>query len=369
MKEIKYVTNINLLGSLTGSQSFKNIDINVYFGGPLDNPEGIDGFPFRGEGIECYYMMLRRKLKTLNDLKRKIMDELKLNPAWYDINIMYRYPQEVLHERINYRYMMINKDKHVKMMLNRIQKMPQVNAAELYVSLEAAVDNTTEVVQQTTTAVQQTTTALQFTALDDGCTTMGGYAMGGYTLPSQDYVANTGEPLYSQGTHLEEEGEDEDEDHAANDGENIDDMDQYEGRIEQGDFENDMDEHEVVPNFEEENMEYHDEGDADDDDIGVQHDIDTTTGYRPPADSFYANIWEYMVDPSRLQIPFLCTWEDGMHFCKGLTFANKDAVKRALIIYAATDNRNFSIQRSTTTQLCAACVDDNCKWYVGVECS
>ena len=131
-------------------------------------------------------------------------------------------------------------------MFNRIQKMPQVNAAELYVSLEVAVDNTTEV-------VQQTTTALQFTALDDGCTTMGGYAMGGYTLPSQDYVANTGETLYSQETHLEEEDEDEDEDHAANDGENIDDMDQYEERIEQGDFENDVDEHEVVPNFEEEN--------------------------------------------------------------------------------------------------------------------
>ena len=155
--------------------------------------------------------------------------------------------------------------------------MPQVNAAKLYVSLEAGVDNITKV-------VQQTTTALQFTALDDGCTTMGGYAMGGYTLPSQDYVANTGETLYSQETHLEEEDEDEDEDHAANDGENIDDMDQYEERIEQGDFENDLDEHEVVPNFEEENMEYHDEGDADDDDIGVQHDTYTTTGYRPPAD-------------------------------------------------------------------------------------
>ena len=79
----------------------------------------------------------------------------------------------------------------------------------MYVSLEAAVDNTTEV-------VQQTTTALQFTALDDGCTTMGGY-----TLPSQDYVANIGETLYPQETHLEEE----DEDHAANDGENIDDVD------------------------------------------------------------------------------------------------------------------------------------------------
>ena len=46
MKEIKYVTNRNLLGSLIGSQFLKNIDINVYFDGPLDNPEGIDGFPF-----------------------------------------------------------------------------------------------------------------------------------------------------------------------------------------------------------------------------------------------------------------------------------------------------------------------------------
>ncbi|XP_050280913.1 uncharacterized protein LOC126721880 [Quercus robur] len=273
--------------------------------------------------------MLRRKLKTLTDLKRKIMDELKLNPAWYDIKIIYRYPQEVLHERINYGYMVIKEDKHVKMMFNRIQKMSQVNAAELYVSLEASVNNSTEV-------VQETSTALQFTTLDNGCTTMGGYAMGGYTLPSQDYVANTGETLYSQETHLEEEDEDEDEDHAANDNINNDDMDQYEERIEQ-----------------------------DDDDIGVQHDTDTTIGYRAPADSFYANTWEDMVDPSLLQIPFLCIWQDGMHFCKGLTFANKAAVKRALIIYATKDNRNFSIQRSSTTQLCATCVDDNCKWYVG----
>ena len=35
------------------------------------------------------------------------MDELKLNPAWYDIKIIYRYPQEVLYEWINYGYMAI----------------------------------------------------------------------------------------------------------------------------------------------------------------------------------------------------------------------------------------------------------------------
>ena len=44
----------------------------------------------------------------------------------------------------------------------------------------------------------------------------------------------------------------------------------------------------VILNFEEENMEYHDEGDADDD-IDVQLDTNMTTGYRPHFDSFYAN--------------------------------------------------------------------------------
>ncbi|KAK9998196.1 hypothetical protein SO802_017799 [Lithocarpus litseifolius] len=126
------------------SQSLKNININVYYGGPLVNREEIDGFPFRGSGIECYYMMIRRKLKTLNDLKRKIMEELNLNPACYDIKIIYHYPQEVLHERINYGYMAIKEDKHVKLMFNRIHKMPQVNAAELYVSSEQLAEVDTE---------------------------------------------------------------------------------------------------------------------------------------------------------------------------------------------------------------------------------
>ena len=91
MKEIKYATNILHL-TLIGLQSLKNIDINVYYGGPLVNLDEIDGFPFKGMDIECYYMMIRRKLKTLNDLKMKIMEELNLNRACYDIKIIYRYP-------------------------------------------------------------------------------------------------------------------------------------------------------------------------------------------------------------------------------------------------------------------------------------
>ena len=54
--------------------------------------------------------------------------------------------------------------------------------------------------------------------------------MGGYTLPSQDHAANTGETFQPQETHLGEK--EEDEDHAVNNGENLDDMDEYEERIE-----------------------------------------------------------------------------------------------------------------------------------------
>ena len=67
-----------------------------------------------------------------------------------------------------------------------------------------------------------------------------------------------------------------------------------------------MDDHELVPNFEEENMKCHDEGDVDDD-IGIQHDTNTTIAYTPPVESFYTNTWENMVDPSRLQILFVST--------------------------------------------------------------
>ena len=122
--------------------------------------------------------------------------------------------------------------------------MPQVNVAELYVSSELLAEVEIE-------EVQQTTTSLQFTAVDDGCLTMRGYTMGSYMLSSQEYAANTGETLQPQETHLGEE--DENEDHAMNNAENIARyMDEYEERIERGDFDRDVDDHELVPNFEEE---------------------------------------------------------------------------------------------------------------------
>ena len=158
----------------------------------------------------------------LNDLKMKIKEELNLNLACYDIKIIYCYPQEVLHERLNYRYTVIKEDKPIMIMFNRIHKMPQVNAIELYVSSEPLA----------TEEVQQITTSLQFIALDDGCITMGGYTLLfeethlGEEDEDEDHDTNNSETLLPQETHLGEE--DEEKDNATNNGENLYYIDEYE---------------------------------------------------------------------------------------------------------------------------------------------
>ena len=76
------------------------IHINIYHGGPLSNANSINGFLFQDPGIECYYMMVHRKQKTLNDLKIKIMEELHVNLALHDIHINFHSPHEVLNQRI-----------------------------------------------------------------------------------------------------------------------------------------------------------------------------------------------------------------------------------------------------------------------------
>ena len=51
MKEIKYVINILHLTLISSQSQLKMIDINIYYSGPLVNPDEIDEFPFKGPGI------------------------------------------------------------------------------------------------------------------------------------------------------------------------------------------------------------------------------------------------------------------------------------------------------------------------------
>ena len=66
-----------------------------------------------------------------------VIEELCANPAVHNIQITYRMPHEVLKHRINYKYMAIETDKHVKMMFNKLERISEVNGIELYVQLES----------------------------------------------------------------------------------------------------------------------------------------------------------------------------------------------------------------------------------------
>ena len=72
-----------------------------------------------------------------------------------------------------------------------------------------------------------------------------------------------------------------------------------------------------------------------------------------------------MVDLEVSQEAFGSSWNADMNFAKGLIFANKEAVKRALTIYATKHNRNIMTSRSTKSRLSVKCVDESCMWYVG----
>ena len=96
-----------------------------------------------------------------------------------------------------------------------------------------------------------------------------------------------------------------------------------------------------------------------------QHVTNATLVYESLASSFYENTWENMVDLEVVQQAFVASWNADMNFAKGLIFANKEAVKCALTIYAAKDNRNFMTSRSTISRLSVKCSDESCMWYVG----
>ena len=109
------------------------IDIILYHGGPLKNANANKGFPFERPGIKCYYTQIDRRLKTLDELKMIVMKELCANPTVHNIQITYRMPHEVLKHRINYKYMAIETDKHVKIRFDKSERIPEVNDIELYI--------------------------------------------------------------------------------------------------------------------------------------------------------------------------------------------------------------------------------------------
>ena len=65
-----------------------------------------------------------------------VMEELCANPTVHNIQITYRMPNEILKHWINYKYMAIETDKYVKIMFDKLERIPEVTNIELYIQLE-----------------------------------------------------------------------------------------------------------------------------------------------------------------------------------------------------------------------------------------
>ncbi|XP_075657008.1 TMV resistance protein N-like isoform X2 [Castanea sativa] len=85
-----------------------------------------------------------------------VMKKLCVSPALHDIQITFRSPHEVLKHQINYKYMTLEVDEHVKIMFDKMERIAQVSAIELYIKLELRAEVGTEEIQQTTTSLQVT---------------------------------------------------------------------------------------------------------------------------------------------------------------------------------------------------------------------
>ena len=92
----------------------------------------------------------KRSEINLKKLKKKIMKELDLDRQFHDITIIYRAPYAVFSDRIVFMPIEIKGEKHVKIMFDRINSMPQLKTVELYICVEPCTEVGGEDVQQTT---------------------------------------------------------------------------------------------------------------------------------------------------------------------------------------------------------------------------
>ena len=90
------------------------------------------------------------------------MEELCENAVVHNIQITYHMPNEILKHRINYKYMAIETDKHVKIMFDKLERIPEVTNIELYIQLEPCAEVRIEEIQQTTTSLQVTVLDAQY---------------------------------------------------------------------------------------------------------------------------------------------------------------------------------------------------------------
>ena len=127
-----------------------SIDLYLYYDGEPCNDVTYE-VTYDGSSKKLEIIQLK-KLQEINlkKLKKKIMKKLDLDRQLHDIEIIYRTPYAVFSDCIVFTPIEIKGDKHVKIIFDKINSMPQLKAAELYISVEPRIEVGGEDVQQIT---------------------------------------------------------------------------------------------------------------------------------------------------------------------------------------------------------------------------
>ena len=277
----------------------------------------------------------------MKKLKKKIMKELDLDRQFHDIKIIYRTPHVVFSDHIVFTPIEIKRDKHIKIMFDRLNFTPHLKAAELYISVETRIEVGGEDVQQTVLegGGREELQSLHVNGHPTltPCITIRGYILSCHETPNpMEVFGFSYQHKYIKSLKVEDEV---DVDHGR---------DEYKVMIGRDDFHKYVDHYENVDNVhnnlvDDDNdhaMEFHDDNDVGND-IGVQHVTNTVSTYEAYGLSFHANTWDNIVDPSNVEIPFSSSWVQGMNFSKGLIFHNKEAVRQTLIVYSMDNNKSY----------------------------
>ena len=109
------------------------------------------GVTYEGPGKKLEIIQLKKRREiNLKKLKKKIMKELDLDYWFHDIKIKCHAPHAVFSDCIIFTPIEIKGDKHVKIIFDRINSIPQLKVAELYISVEPHTEVGSEVLQQIT---------------------------------------------------------------------------------------------------------------------------------------------------------------------------------------------------------------------------
>ena len=127
-----------------------SIDLYLYYGGE-PRSDVTYGVTYEGPGKKLETIQLKKQREiNLKKLKKKIMKELNLDRQLHDIKIIYYAPHAMFSDHIVFTPIEIKINKHVKIMFDRINSMPQLKAEELYISVEPRIEVGGEDVQQPT---------------------------------------------------------------------------------------------------------------------------------------------------------------------------------------------------------------------------